>query len=292
MRKVAIPLVIPEADAEPLQGMTVALPEGSGIGELPWDFHEVSRDQELELLRSEEPPPAVWFRLDRIDDEEIRRKAISLLATVHLLGSGVARVSQAWIYRDSPLAFTEARALRLQLVGGGAPLLLPAGINQDAVESAYDRVTAALASTPWLRISLEHMLLALDRTGLSNGILDLTICLESLIRVNTEVSFRFSHQIARLVTSSPSEIEDYQGLLHHLYTVRSGHVHGTQPQPKALRHVQQRAEELEGIMRDAIMYALEFHAQPGLTKEAWTQHLGQLLHGTARRIRVDWGTTP
>lgn len=290
MPRVAIPLVIAEAGAESLQGMTTELAEHSGIGDLPWELHDVSRGQEVKLLASEEPPTAVWFRLGRTSDDGIRQKAIPLLATLHLLGSGVAPVSEAWVYQDSPIRFAEARALRLQLLGRGEGFFLPAGTNEDAVASAYERVTSALACAPWLRISLEHFLLALDKTGLSDGVLDLTICLESLIRVTTEVSFRFSHQITRLVTSSPSEIQDYQGLLHDLYAVRSGHVHGAEPRGKALKHVERRIEELEKIMRDAIMYAVEFHAHTAVGKNTWNQHLGGLLHGTDHRNHVNWGT--
>ena len=292
MPRVAIPLVIREAGAEPLQGMVVSLPGDCGMGDLPWELHAVSLEEEQKLLGWQEPPAAVWYPLPRVSDEKIREKAISLLGTLHLLGTGVARVSEAWIYQDGPVRLIEAKPLRLQLLGRGGEFFLAVGTNEDAVASAYERVTAALSSAPWLRISLEHMLLALDKTGLSNGLLDMTICLESLIRVNAELSFRFSHQISRLVTSSPSEIEDYQSLLHDLYTVRSTHVHGGEPKDKALKHVERRIDELESIMRDAIIYALEFHARAAGVKDAWTHHLGQLLHGTARRVSADWGTKP
>jgi hypothetical protein len=217
------------------------------------------------------------------------------LGTLHLLGKGVAPVSEAWVYHDRAGGPPETRPLALQLVGRGGEFFLAAGINEESVGSAYGRVVSALRSAPWLRVTLEHMLLALDRTGLSNGILDLTICLESLIRADTEVSFRLSHQIGGLVTTSPSELEEYQSLLHDVYAVRSVHVHGGEPKgayQRRLRRVQGRFQELERIMRTSVIYAVEFHGRQEATEREWQQHLGRLLHGSAEPISVDWGIMP
>lgn len=290
MPTIAIPLVFRDADVPPLGALNVVLPNKGGIGDLPWEMHRVSTEEEERLLGSSDPPAAIWFESGDTD-EAIRKEAIPLLAALHLLGSGVAPVLEAWVYenRGGRSRIAEVRLLRLQLLGRGDEFYMRAGINDDLVGTACRKVASAAKRAPWIRVSLEHLLLALDKAGLSEGILDMTICLESLIRATTEIAFRFSHQIPRLVTNSPSEIEDYQALLRDLYEVRSGHVHGAGPSAKSrkrLQHVQSRMDELESIMRDSIRYAIEFHARSGVTKDAWDTHLNQLLHGTAARLAV------
>lgn len=294
MPRVAIPLVIRDSDPPPLGSLSVDLPNGSGIGDLPWDLHLASESEELRLLNSNDQPAAIWFTVRTANDNEIRRESIPLLGSLHLLGKGVVPIAVAWTYKDSPDGpeLEQVLPLRLQLLGRDNEFFLAAGINEDSMLTAHAKVTSALETGPWLQITLEHMLLALDMSGLSQGLLDLTICLESLLKVNAEVAFRFSHQICRLATSSPGEIEDYQALLYDLYQVRSTHVHGERPKRTRLRNVRERLTELQMIMRAAVVYAIEFHSQQDLGTQHWKGHLDGLLSGTAQRIRADWGSTP
>jgi hypothetical protein len=290
MVTVAVPLATKDpAIPPPLQGMTASLPSGSGVGDLPWELHEVSILEEERLTGSRDPPSAIWFDVRSVQEQELRKNLVPLLGLLHLLGKGVAPVSVAWAYGGAPAALRldSVIPLHLQLRGEG-PFFLPAGINEAAIVYAYTKIEAAVCAAPWLLISMEHMLLALDKAGLSDGILDLTICLESLIQSNVEVGFRLSHEISRLVTTSPSEQQEYQELLHDLYEARSKHVHGGKPKSKTLK-VRQRMPELVEIMRSAVRYAVEFHARAPQSR-AWRAHLDCLMHGTTERISVDWGS--
>ena len=266
-------------------------PNNSGVGELPWDLHAVSADAEIELLGLDDPPPAAWFNSPKFpDDLLIRRLAIPLLASIHLLGSGVANVSEAWMYRETGLR-PEITPLRLRLFARGEEFYLPAGTDEATLTTVHEKISLALTTAPWLRITLEHMLLALDRSGLSDGLLDMTICLESLIRASTEVAFRFSHQIPPLVTDSPSELEDFQRLLEILYDLRSQHVHGTMSGKKALQKegiVEDRWEDIQRIMRAAVIYAIEFHSHDN--DGDWKSHLNQRMHSIIPAIQAKWGT--
>ena len=289
MPTTAIPLLLKDPGA--LAGVLAAFPDGAGIGDLPWELHSLSRDAELDLLGEAETPLAVWFETARAPgDDDIRKCAIPLLGTIHLIGAGVAAISEAWIY-GAPSKSPSVRPLALQLLGQSHEFFLPAGVDAAALADIHGRITKAVSIAPWVQITIEHFLLALDRTGLSRGILDMTICLESLIRGSAEIGFRLSHQIPPLVTDSPSEQEDYTNLLQSLYAVRSEHVHGAllgKGTKKKQKLVQERWEDLAHIMRTAVRYALEFHA----TLSDWDAHLTKRMRNSVPRITIEWGEIP
>lgn len=132
MSTVAIPLLL--TDPAALAGLAVAFPDEAGIGDLPWYLHELSDDAELELFGEAEQPLAVWFQTARTPtDEDIRRYAIPLLGTIHLLGRGIAGVAQAWVYPVTDKAPT-TRPLALQLLGQAEEFFLPAGLDVVALE--------------------------------------------------------------------------------------------------------------------------------------------------------------
>lgn len=116
----------------------------------------------------------------------------------------------------------------------------------------------------------------------------MSICFESLVRGSAEVNFRLSHEIPPLVSDSPSEQEDYTSLLQALYSVRSAHVHGSihgKETTKNKRLVEERWDELVGIMREAVRYAIEFHS----TSSAWDAHLTKRMHNSVPRNTIEWG---
>ncbi len=251
-------------------------------------MHSLSKEAEVELLGESEAPLAVWFETQKTpSDDEIRKLAIPLLGTIHLVGTGVAAISQAWVYGVSAKS-PEVRLLALQLFGRGEEFFLPIGADTEVLTAIYDRITNAVKVAPWLQVTAEHLLLALDRSGLSRGVLDMTICLESLIRGSTEISFRLSHQIPPLVTDSPAEQEDYTELLTALYGARSAHVHGTAPGrevKKKRKLIEERWDDLLQIMRTAVCYAVEFHSMAS----DWDAHLAKRMRNVVPRITIEWG---
>lgn len=272
----------------PFQGISIDFTETDGLGELPPDLLEVSLEEVLLTFESVDPPAAIWFRVTRTSDEDIHRSSLPLLGLLHLLGTNVARINRAWVYdrRDNFVEFVEARDLHMPLRGQGE-FFLPVGVAEDALKAAHERITTALKRATWLRTSLEHYLLALDRNGLSRGLLDMTIALESLIRSTTEVSFRLSNQIPRVVTTAPSEWDEWGDLLRDLYDVRSKHVHGASPSRKT-QAVAAKFSDLVELMRAAIIYALDYHSIEPPAPDRWDRHLGKLLTATTVKLSPEW----
>lgn len=198
-------------EAAPLAGITLELASNRGIGELPSALHAASIGRQRSVLANEDPPPSLWFSINSPTPESILKTSIPIVGALHLLGNGVMRLQEAWTYDGAADAFQlkDVQALRMPLAGSVPEFYLPAGVTDGMISSVDQKMTAALAKASWLRTTLEHMLLALDHTGLSDGLLDLTISMESLIRINQEVSFRFSHQVCRLAKTSPTEIAEY-----------------------------------------------------------------------------------
>lgn len=261
-----------------------------GLGDLPYDLLEASLDQIIQAFESLDPPAAVWFEVDEVTDETVHRGSIPMLGLLHLLGRNVVRVNRAWVYQrtNEGVAFVDSRELHMSLRGRDE-YFLPAGISEEDLADTFSRIMGALTRADWLRITLEHFLLALDRTGLSRGVLDMTIAMESLIRSNTEVGFRFSNQIPRLVTLAPSEWEDWGVLLRDLYEVRSRHVHGALPTDRARGNVEARFLDLVELMREAIIYAIHYHSIEPVPADGWELHLNRLLNTTSPKLSPNWG---
>ena len=86
-------------------------------------------------------------------------------------------------------------------------------------------LTARGKSEDKLHITADRFVRYLKATNSQDGLVDLCICLESLIESQTEISFRFSTCLAKVMGGI--EAEEISSLLGGLYDLRSKVVHGT-----------------------------------------------------------------
>lgn len=105
-----------------------------------------------------------------------------------------------------------------------------------------------------------------------DALVDLCICLESLIESHTEISFRFATCLARV--SGLKNAEEISYLLSDLYDLRSKVVHGTDS-TKEHKKIEPKIVELRlaarAILTVYILYLTEH------TKDEWKEHLRSSL---------------
>lgn len=101
-----------------------------------------------------------------------------------------------------------------------------------------------------------------------DSLVDLCICLESMLDVTTEISFRFGVCLAKV--SMSDNAEDLSHLLSDLYDLRSKVVHGsdpTKPHAKIKPHLGKLRTSARTILTTYILYLTKH------TKEEWKKHL-------------------
>jgi len=105
-----------------------------------------------------------------------------------------------------------------------------------------------------------------------DALVDLCICLESLIESQNEVSFRFATTLAKV--TGYKKAEEISDLLTDLYALRSKVVHGTD-YSKAHKRVDPNIAKLRWAARSILTTYVLF--MTGHTKEQWTKHLSTSL---------------
>jgi hypothetical protein len=111
------------------------------------------------------------------------------------------------------------------------------------------------------------------RAGTSlDALVDLCICLESLIESETEINFRFATCLAKI--SGIGRAEDAYDLLHDLYSLRSKVVHGSDS-AAAYRKIMPNIFHLRKIARAILTHYVLYMAEH--TKEEWKKHLRNTL---------------
>jgi hypothetical protein len=119
-----------------------------------------------------------------------------------------------------------------------------------------------------LHITADRFVRYLRMNDSRDALVDLCICLESLIESQTEISFRFAVCLAKV--SGLEEVEKTSDLLSHLYDLRSKVVHGADYQ-KEHKKLKPSAAKLRfaarAIITAYILYLTEH------TKAEWQKHL-------------------
>ncbi len=103
-----------------------------------------------------------------------------------------------------------------------------------------------------------------------DSLLDLCICLESLLDSQTEISFRFGTCLTKVTGGAGGEAEKVADLLSGLYDLRSKVVHGadaTKQHKKLDPHVPKLRQVAREILTTYILYMSDH------TREEWKQHL-------------------
>jgi hypothetical protein len=190
-------------------------------------------------------------------------------------------------------------ALGILSVSGFQPVATVAHLNEtqcvDAILLSYagksgppafpKKLVRAAAST-WLRVFFETRLKINDRLhvtgdrfvrylggdGSPDSLVDLCICLESLIEVNTEIAFRFAVCLSKV--AGGSETESNSELLADLYDLRSKVVHGGDA-TKEHRKVKPNAAKLRSAARTILTAYILYVSKHG--KDEWKRHLKRSL---------------
>lgn len=96
----------------------------------------------------------------------------------------------------------------------------------DQLSAMYLATRRALVVKPKLALSIRRFNAALIRQDVTDKIVDMTICLESLFDAQTEISFRFALYNSILSESDPLRREENYKMLKKLYSIQTDVIHG------------------------------------------------------------------
>ena len=190
-------------------------------------------------------------------------------------------------------------ALGILAVSGFQPITMVATLNSspcsDAVQRSYGgtadppkfakKVVKAAAST-WIRHCFTARRQTKDRLHITadrfvryarvgssvDALVDLCICLESLIESQTEISFRFATTLAKV--TEDQKAAEVSVVLSDLYDLRSKVVHGTDS-AKEHKKIEPNIARLRSTARAILtIYVLFMTAH---TKDEWKKHLWRSL---------------
>lgn len=155
---------------------------------------------------------------------------------------------------------------------GGAPTF-PKKLTKAAASTWMRRLFQARHGTKDnLHITADRFVRYLKASDTRDSLVDLCICLESLIAAQTEISFRFAMCLAKV-----AGLEDRQGvsdLLEDLYDLRSKVVHGADP-TRAHAKIAANTVRLRLVARAIITAHILYMTDH--TKDEWQRHLRHSL---------------
>ncbi|MGA3370603.1 MAG: hypothetical protein ABSC48_02460 [Terracidiphilus sp.] len=155
--------------------------------------------------------------------------------------------------------------------------------------ATFGKLIGGAAATKWLARFLiargktpDRMHITADRFvrysrgyNLADTLLDLCICLESLLDSQSEVSFRFGTCLTKIVGAKGKEAEETAKLLSHLYELRSKLAHGDPAASKMLEKIKPSLAELRKIARTILANYVLFISDH--SRSEWKEHLHTLL---------------
>lgn len=165
----------------------------------------------------------------------------------------------------------EARQRPIHLLAGDStfPKKLTKGAGSAWMRQVFK---ARLQTKDRLHISADRFVRYSRTVDSSDALVDLCICLESLIESQTEISFRFSTCLAKIARVPNPEI--VSELLANLYDLRSKVVHGADPR-KEHKKLQSHTSNIRFVARAILTSYVLFLAEH--SKEEWKQHLRRSL---------------
>jgi Apea-like HEPN len=190
-------------------------------------------------------------------------------------------------------------ALAILTVSGFQPITMVATLNASTCSDALQRfhrepptsprfakkVVDAAAST-WIRhffvarrktkdklhITADRFVRYSRQSSSLDALVDLCICLESLIESQTEISFRFGTTLAKV--TGDKNAEEISELLSDLYDLRSKVVHGTDSS-KEHKKIEPHSVKLRLVARAILTTYVLFLTEH--TKDEWKRHLRRSL---------------
>lgn len=136
-------------------------------------------------------------------------------------------------------------------------------------------------------LTLSRFNSALTRDDIRDRIVDISICLESLIEGQTEVAFKCALFNALIARSDVGRRDDSFSLLHAVYAARSRIVHGEELNTKKrpFADVIGRWEEVLALASNCVSYYVLFLSQRD--RSEWAVHLRRLALGLDQLITED-----
>ena len=109
-----------------------------------------------------------------------------------------------------------------------------------------------------LEITVDRFNKYLKNSNSPDGLLDLTICLESLVRAEAEISWRFSLIMIKLNKFRGDEAKDYFELFRTLYRFRNSYAHGDPVYKNHYKKLLPQLEKLRNASRKAVACYVAF----------------------------------
>ena len=161
--------------------------------------------------------------------------------------------------------------------------------RRSALKPSFPLELTSKGACQWLRQCLraekkarERLHITADRyvryataDHISDGLLDLSISLESLLDTQTEISFKFGACLAKVTGEAGTTASDMAKLLSELYSVRSKLAHGDPSATKLLKKIQPRLPELRRLARKILVTYVLFLSEH--TREEWNEHVRDRL---------------
>ena len=189
---------------------------------------------------------------------------------------GCAVFGSAYVLSNvKKLLVREVIPLELPYGAQSEKFVLDPSARPDEVKALFQALMASIQSHAKFRHSLSRFNGALLRHHREDKIVDIAISLESIIGAQSEVSYRFSLNIAQIAETDPAKRADIYSTLRSLYNQRSNIVHGNSPLDATW--FDSKWEEIVRVAKLALIRKADFlkdkpHAE-------WGEHLDKLALG-------------
>jgi hypothetical protein len=165
--------------------------------------------------------------------------------------------------------------LRRSIPSSGDQATFPEKLGRVASAAWMRRFFRARTNTKdRLHITADRYVRYSKGDGSRDSLVDLCICLESLLDATTEISFRFGACLTKVIGFTGAEAEQVCDLLSDLYNLRSKVVHGadaSKEYKKIAEHIGRLHHIARRILTTYVLYLSE------RTREDWKKHTRSVL---------------
>ena len=150
-------------------------------------------------------------------------------------------------------------------------------IERSEVKALFEMALASVEPRPELAITLRRLCSALVKTDFEDQLIDLAICLESLVPGGGEYRFRFPYYLSLLTERTAEERKNAFGKLRTLYDARSALVHGSANRSRDVTKAATIWPMLVASAKRCVLYRLQFERT--VSDLTWKEHLEDLSYG-------------
>jgi len=173
-------------------------------------FREIPKDYDHKMLNIQNE--ALAFALNLVSEDNCL-----LIGETHVFRVGKKKVLDVQLPASNAITFDKMKSEKFKL---------PKTVNPAQIEKVYNVCVEAIAESQTFLLTLSRFNSSQTKTGLIDKVIDLAISLESVISVQSEVSFQFSLINAILAEDEETKREEIFRLLKNFYNARSAIVHG------------------------------------------------------------------